>query len=117
MLLEPLQQNPSLVTWALSCWKIPFPVRTILLRVITICPLSNSLRSAAIPITRKSKRKNDYLPSPAAVKYLSHFTTCPPRHLDEFIEKCGDGHNVLARQRSLDAMMHLIIYCNLYDII
>ncbi|GBO22063.1 hypothetical protein AVEN_140779-1 [Araneus ventricosus] len=52
------------------------------------------LRSTAFPITRK----NDYLPSPAAVKYHSHLTTCPPRHPDEFIEKCGVGHNVLARQ-------------------
>ncbi|GBM40586.1 hypothetical protein AVEN_178566-1 [Araneus ventricosus] len=63
-----------------------------------ICPLSNSLRAAAFPITRKSKCKNGYLPSPAAVKYHSHLTTCPPRHPDDFIEKCGDGHNVLASQ-------------------
>ncbi|GBL80127.1 hypothetical protein AVEN_218340-1 [Araneus ventricosus] len=54
--------------------------------------------SAAFPITRKSRCKNDYLPSPAAVKCHSHLTTCPPCHPDEFIEKCGDGHNVLARQ-------------------
>ncbi|GBN15730.1 hypothetical protein AVEN_135085-1 [Araneus ventricosus] len=67
------------------------------LRAITICPLSNSLRSAAFPITRKSKCKNDYLTSPAAVKYHSHLTTFSPRHPNEFIEKCGDGHNVLAR--------------------
>ncbi|GBN00505.1 hypothetical protein AVEN_37291-1 [Araneus ventricosus] len=65
---------------------------------ITICPLSNSLRSADVPITRKSKFKNDYLPSLAAVKYHSHLTRCPPRPPDEFIEKCGDGHNVLTRQ-------------------
>ncbi|GBL90931.1 hypothetical protein AVEN_199547-1 [Araneus ventricosus] len=45
----------------------------------------------------KSKCKNDYLPCPAAVKYHSHLTTCLPRHPDEFIEKCGNGHNVLAR--------------------
>ncbi|GBM81670.1 hypothetical protein AVEN_239448-1 [Araneus ventricosus] len=68
------------------------------LRAITICPLSNSLRSAAFPITRKRKCKNDYLPSPAAVKFHSHLITCPPHHPDEFIEKCGDGHNVLAHQ-------------------
>ncbi|GBN48089.1 hypothetical protein AVEN_137035-1 [Araneus ventricosus] len=68
------------------------------LRAITICSLSNSLRSTAFPITRKIKCKNDCLPSPAAVKYHSHLTTCPPHHPDEFIEKCGDGHNVLARQ-------------------
>ncbi|GBL78947.1 hypothetical protein AVEN_48915-1 [Araneus ventricosus] len=65
------------------------------LQAITFCPLSNSLRSAAFPITRKSKCKNDCLTSPAAVKYHSHLTTCHP---DKFIEKCGDGHNVLARQ-------------------
>ncbi|GBM79128.1 hypothetical protein AVEN_256243-1 [Araneus ventricosus] len=59
------------------------------LRAITICPLSNSLKSAAFPITCKSKYKNDYLPSPAAVTYHSHLTTCPPHHPDEFIEKCG----------------------------
>ncbi|GBM09236.1 hypothetical protein AVEN_20078-1 [Araneus ventricosus] len=63
-----------------------------------IRPLSNSLRSAAFPITRKSKCKKDFLPSPVAVKYHSYLTTCPPRHPDEFIEKCGDGHNVLAPQ-------------------
>ncbi|GBN95372.1 hypothetical protein AVEN_144822-1 [Araneus ventricosus] len=74
------------------------------LRAITICPLSNSLRSAAFPITRKSKFKNVYLPSPAAVKYHSHLTTCPPRHSEEFIEKCGDGHTVLARQCILMAL-------------
>ncbi|GBN35170.1 hypothetical protein AVEN_143804-1 [Araneus ventricosus] len=68
------------------------------LRAITICPPSNSLRSAAFLITRKSKCKKDYLPSPAVVKYHSRLTTCPPRHPDKFIEKCGDGHNVLARQ-------------------
>ncbi|GBO20347.1 hypothetical protein AVEN_19940-1 [Araneus ventricosus] len=68
------------------------------LRAITICPLSNPLISAAFFITLKSKCKNDYLPSPAAVKYHFHLTTCPQRHPDEFIEKCGDGHNVLARQ-------------------
>ncbi|GBM61864.1 hypothetical protein AVEN_265509-1 [Araneus ventricosus] len=33
------------------------------LPAITICPLSNSLRSATFPITRKSKCKNDYLSS------------------------------------------------------
>ncbi|GBM92789.1 hypothetical protein AVEN_117487-1, partial [Araneus ventricosus] len=48
------------------------------------------------------KCKNDYLPSPAAVKYHSHLTTCPPRHPDEFIEKCGDGHNALAPQCMLN---------------
>ncbi|GBN05251.1 hypothetical protein AVEN_116382-1 [Araneus ventricosus] len=64
------------------------------LRAITICPLS--LRSAAFPITRKSKCKNDYLPSPAAIKYHSHLTTCPPHHPDEFIEKCRHDHNALA---------------------
>ncbi|GBO44758.1 hypothetical protein AVEN_88333-1 [Araneus ventricosus] len=68
------------------------------LRTITICPLSNSLRSAAFPITGKIKCKNDFLPSPEAVKYHSHLTTCRPRHSDEFMKKCGDGHNVLARQ-------------------
>ncbi|GBM17644.1 hypothetical protein AVEN_202812-1 [Araneus ventricosus] len=80
------------------------------LRAITICPLSNSLRSAAFPITRKSKCKNDYLPSPAAVKYHSHLTTCPPHHPDEFIEKCGDGHNILARQ-CMYAGLHQIYRC------
>ncbi|GBO24735.1 hypothetical protein AVEN_161366-1 [Araneus ventricosus] len=68
------------------------------LQAIAISPLSNSLTSAAFPITRKSKCKNDYLPFLAAVIYISHLPTCLPRHPDEFIEKCGDGHNVLARQ-------------------
>ncbi|GBM05886.1 hypothetical protein AVEN_135256-1 [Araneus ventricosus] len=68
------------------------------LRTIMVCSLSNSLRSAVFPITRKSKCKNYYLPSPAAVKYHSHLTMCPPRHPDKFIEKCVDGHNVLACQ-------------------
>ncbi|GBO44316.1 hypothetical protein AVEN_150194-1 [Araneus ventricosus] len=68
------------------------------LRAITICPLLNSPRSAAFPITGKIKCKNDYLPSPEAVKYHSHLTTSPPCHSDEFMEKCGDGHSVLARQ-------------------
>ncbi|GBM19803.1 hypothetical protein AVEN_208672-1 [Araneus ventricosus] len=67
------------------------------LRAITICPLSNLLISEAFPITRK-KCKNDYLPSPAAVKYHSHLTTCSPCHPDEFFEKCGDSHNVFAHQ-------------------
>ncbi|GBN27527.1 hypothetical protein AVEN_121331-1 [Araneus ventricosus] len=82
---------------------------------ITICPLSNSLRSAAFPITRKSKCKNDYLPSPAAVKYYSHLTTCLPRHPDEFIEKCGDGHNVLARQCINGALMYLFLLGYTHD--
>ncbi|GBO42310.1 hypothetical protein AVEN_130649-1 [Araneus ventricosus] len=41
------------------------------------------------PSLAKRKCENDYLPSLAAVKYHSHLTTCPPRHPDEFIEKCG----------------------------
>ncbi|GBN24764.1 hypothetical protein AVEN_86968-1 [Araneus ventricosus] len=89
------------------------------LRAITNCPLSNFLRSASFPITRKSKCENDYLPSPAAVKYHCHLTTCPPRHPDEFIEKCGDGHNVLARHcicflLLLELMFELKLVTSLY---
>ncbi|GBM98326.1 hypothetical protein AVEN_113423-1 [Araneus ventricosus] len=90
--IYPLCMNTTNGSRAVSVILVPS------LRAITIYPLSNSLRSAAFPIARKSKFKNDYLPSPAAVKYHPHLITCPPRHPDEFIEKCGDGHNGLARQ-------------------
>ncbi|GFV69788.1 uncharacterized protein TNCV_1345641 [Trichonephila clavipes] len=69
------------------------------LRTITIYSLSNSLRPAAFILARKSKSKNDSLPSPAAVKCHFLLTAWLPRHPDEFNEKCGGVHNVLARQR------------------
>ncbi|GBN08795.1 hypothetical protein AVEN_60605-1 [Araneus ventricosus] len=67
---------------------------------ILLYPAVQSLTSffLAFPITCKSKCKNDYLPSLAAVIYISHLPTCVTRHPDEFIEICWDGHNVLARQ-------------------
>ncbi|GFV42616.1 hypothetical protein TNCV_1924381 [Trichonephila clavipes] len=47
-------------------------------RATTFCPLSNLRRPAAFPLTRKSKRKNDILPSPAVVKiplYLNYLAS------------------------------------------
>ncbi|GFV36686.1 uncharacterized protein TNCV_1033621 [Trichonephila clavipes] len=61
-------------------------------------PLPNLLRSTAFPITHNRKRKNNSLASPVAVKEHSTLTTRPPRHPDELIGKCEDGHNVFTRQ-------------------
>lgn len=65
---------------------------------IKFCPLSKSLRSAAFPITGRSKDENDSSDILAAVTYHSHLITCPPCYPAEFIAKFVDCHKVLSLQ-------------------
>ncbi|GFX31670.1 uncharacterized protein TNCV_4081941 [Trichonephila clavipes] len=60
------------------------------LSAITIYPLSNSLRPFTFPLTRKSRCKNDSLPSREAVKYHSLLITwLSPVIQTNLLKKCG----------------------------
>lgn len=68
------------------------------LRAIKFFRLSKLPYVVAFNITGRSKYKNDFSDSLVVVKYHSGLITYSPRHPCKFIDKCTDGHKVLALQ-------------------